>query len=142
MASPYSGPLEDPLYMLSPVERYRERWRCSVCGSRESKLPGAVPRMDGTPGPRSSYQKACSTECRRKRSTEVLNPRYERKPTPRIARRAVRAERVAAQCVEWLGEDFSRAFGGRDEAVSKLGLALERYLEGNPRGLRREKRHG
>jgi hypothetical protein len=43
--------------------------------------------------------------------------------------------------VEWLGADFARALGGAEEASAKLALALERYLEGNPRGLRREFSH-
>ncbi len=127
---------------LLAVEDFRERWRCTTCGGRDSKLPGAVPRVsDGTPGPTSTYQKVCSAQCRRQRKTDVLNPRYGRRSTLRVARRVQRAERIAAQCVEWLGADFARALGGAEEASAKLALALERYLEGNPRGLRREFSH-
>lgn len=126
---------------LTAAEQYREDWRCTECGARESKMPGAVPRIsDGTPGPATTYQKACSEKCRKRRTARVLSPRYTRKPSVRVPRRVTRAATIAGQLVDWLGPDFSKAYvGGRDEAVAQLGLALERYLEGNRRGLRRER---
>lgn len=121
------------------VDAYREAWRCVVCGRRDSQLPGAVPRIsDGSPGPASTYQKVCSVRCRKRRVARDLAPRYTRTPSVRVPRRVARAKQISGQLVDWLGPDFERAVGGREEAVSKLGLALERLLEGNPRVLRRE----